>query len=92
MRQPCCFVGQPSHFSTWVKPRPDYEPLFSILDGLRLDTDRRNWIERKEADGDVCDIEVDFGQESTSVEILLSMLGHRSSRRGKALQIGQKGG
>jgi hypothetical protein len=73
VRQPCCFVGQPSHFSTWVKSRPDYEPLFSILDGLRLDTDRRYWIERKEADGDVCDIEVDFGQESTSVEILLSM-------------------
>lgn len=57
----------------WVKARPDYEPLFSILDGLCLDTDRRYWIERKEADGDVCDTEVDTGQESTSVEILLTM-------------------
>jgi hypothetical protein len=25
----------------WVKARPDYEPLFSILDGLRLDGERR---------------------------------------------------
>ena len=22
----------------WVKTRPDYEPLFSVLDGLRQDT------------------------------------------------------
>ena len=35
-----------------VKARPDYEPLFSILNGLRLDTDRCYWIERKAAEGD----------------------------------------
>ena len=33
----------------WVKARPDYEPLFSILDGMRHDADRRFWIERLEA-------------------------------------------
>jgi hypothetical protein len=25
-----------------VKARPDYEPLFSILDGMRQDADRRS--------------------------------------------------
>lgn len=25
----------------WVKTRPDYEPPFSILDGMHQDTDRR---------------------------------------------------
>ena len=33
----------------WVKARPDYEPLFSILDEMRQDSDRRFWIERPEA-------------------------------------------
>lgn len=57
----------------WVKARPDYEPLFSILNGLRLDTDRRCWIEHKEAVEDICDIGVDTRQESTGVEILFPM-------------------
>ena len=56
-----------------VKARPDYEPLFSILDGLRQDTDRRFWIEPVEAQEDNCDIEADTGQMSTGVEILLPM-------------------
>jgi hypothetical protein len=73
VRQPCCFVGQPSHFSTWVKPLPDYGPLFSILKGLRLDTNRLYWIECKEADGNICDIEVNHRQMSIGVEILLTM-------------------
>jgi len=57
----------------WVKPRPDYEPIFSILDGLRLDSERRYWIERKETEGNISDIQLDIGQMSTSVEILLPM-------------------
>ena len=57
----------------WVKARPDYEPLFSILDGLHLDSERRYWIERLEAHEDNCDIEADTGQASTGVEILLQM-------------------
>ena len=57
----------------WVKARPDYEPLFSILDGLRLDSERRYWIEHRDTEGIISDIGVDIGQMSTGVEILLPM-------------------
>ena len=57
----------------WVKAQPDYEPLFSILDGMRQDTDRRFWIEQLEASEDNCDIEEDMGQVNTGVEIVLQM-------------------
>jgi hypothetical protein len=57
----------------WVKARPDYEPLFSILDGLRYDADRRFWIESFVTSEDSCDIEADTRQMSTGVEILLPM-------------------
>ena len=53
----------------WVKARPDYEPPFSILDGLCLDGERRYWIEHKETEGNICDIEVNNGQMSVGVEI-----------------------
>jgi hypothetical protein len=52
---------------------PDYEPLFSILDGLRQHTNTQLWIERIEAQENNCDIEADTGQMSTGVEILLTM-------------------
>jgi len=57
----------------WVKARPDYEPLFSILDGLRLDGERRYWITRLEAHEDNCDRVADTGQASSGVEILLQL-------------------
>jgi len=57
----------------WVKARQDYEPLFSILGGLRLDGERRYWIEPRETEGNISDIQVDTGQMSTGVEILLPM-------------------
>jgi hypothetical protein len=57
----------------WVRARPDYEPLFSILDSLRLDGEKRYWIEPSEPEGDISDIEADNGQMSTGVEILLPM-------------------
>ncbi|HWQ85000.1 MAG TPA: recombinase family protein, partial [Anaerolineales bacterium] len=57
----------------WVKARPDYELLFSILDGMRQDADRRFWIEQMEPQEDNCDIEEDTGQVSTGVEIVLQM-------------------
>ena len=57
----------------WVKARPDYELLFSILDGLRQDSNRRFWIERLEAQENNCDIGVDTGHMITGVEILLQM-------------------
>jgi hypothetical protein len=44
----------------WVKARLDYEPLFSILDGLRQDAGRRFWIECLEAQENNCDIEADI--------------------------------
>ncbi len=66
----------------WVKARPDYEPLFSILDGMRQDPDRRFWIEQLEASEDSCDIEKDKGQESTGVEIVLQM-SHNTLTRAK---------
>ncbi len=51
----------------------DYEPLFSILDGLSQDTNERLWIERLEALENNCDVEAYSGQMSTGVEILLPM-------------------
>jgi hypothetical protein len=57
----------------WVKARPDYEPLFSILDGMRQDADRRFLIERLEALEDNCGVEEDMGQVSAGVEIQLQM-------------------
>ena len=49
----------------------ELEPLFSILHGLRLDSERRYWIERREKEGSISDMEGDIGQMSTGVEILL---------------------
>ena len=63
----------------WLKARPDYEPLFSILDGVRQDAARRFWIERLEAQENNCDIEVDTGQIGTGVEIQSQLSGYRSS-------------
>jgi hypothetical protein len=56
-----------------VKPRPDYEPLFSILDGMRQDAVRRFWIESFVTPEDNCDVEEDTGQVSVGVEIVLQM-------------------
>ncbi len=52
----------------WVKVRPDYEPLFAILDGLHKDGDLRYWIEPVEAQEDIKDIEEGTGQISTGVK------------------------
>lgn len=51
-----------------MKACPDYEPLFSILDG-----ERRYWIEHKDTEGNISDVKVDIGQMSTGVEIVLPM-------------------
>jgi len=57
----------------WVRACPDYEPLFSILDGLHLNSEKRYWIEREVMGRNISDIQVDSGQISTGVEILLKM-------------------
>lgn len=56
-----------------MKARPDYEPLFSILDGLRHDADWRFWIESFVTLEDNCDVEENTGQVSAGVEIVLQM-------------------
>ena len=79
-------VDMAAKYILLVKARSDYELLFSILDELRLDGERRYWIERREAEENICSAEVNTGQMSTGVEIQLQMsdktctcLGHRSS-------------
>lgn len=52
----------------WVKVRPDYEPLFAILEGLHKDGDLRYWIEPFEAQEDIRDIESGIGQMGTGVK------------------------
>ena len=55
----------------WVKARPDYEPLFAILDRLHPDTERRYWLEESlETQENNCDIAADPGQVSTGVKTL----------------------
>ena len=57
----------------WVKVRPDYDALFSLLNGLRLDAERHFQIERLEAQGDNQDNKEDIGQIVTEVKIQLPM-------------------
>jgi hypothetical protein len=57
----------------WVRARPDYELLFSILDGLYQESKKCYWIACKVMEKNISDIQVDSGQMSTSVEILLTM-------------------
>lgn len=64
------------NYHVWVHgfmQNPDYEPLFSILDGFRQDTNTKLWIERLEAQENDCDAEADYGHIGTGVEILLPM-------------------
>jgi hypothetical protein len=42
------------------------------LDGLRVEREIRYWIERKVTEGNISDIQVNSGQMSTGVEILLT--------------------
>ena len=57
----------------WIKARQDYEPLFSILDGMRQDAKRRFWIESLVTPEDNCGVDGDTGQVSTGDEIVLQM-------------------
>ena len=57
----------------WVSVRPDYEPLFSILDGLRLDNGRRYWISEQGIEVNTCDMGEDMGYTVTEVKIALPM-------------------
>jgi len=48
----------------WVRVRPDYEPLFSILKGLYQDKESRYWLMRPVAQMDNYDQEEYGGQMS----------------------------
>jgi hypothetical protein len=56
-----------------VRASPDYELLFSILDGLRADTGRRYWISEQCIEVNTCDMEDDMGHTVTEVKIALLM-------------------
>jgi hypothetical protein len=57
----------------WVRACLNCEPMFSILDRFRPDSDRHYWIECNVMEKNISDIQVDYGQISTGVEILLKM-------------------
>ncbi|MEJ2598820.1 MAG: hypothetical protein P8Z00_10835 [Anaerolineales bacterium] len=57
----------------WIKPQPDYEPLFSILGKLSRNNDRHFWLENFETQGDNRDIDADIEQVGTGVEIELAL-------------------
>jgi hypothetical protein len=68
-----CGVDATAKRLLWVKARPDYEPLLSILDRMRQDSDKRFWRERLELPEDNCDLQEDWGHVSTGVKIVLQM-------------------
>ena len=57
----------------WVRACLNCKSLFSFLDGLRPDSVRRYWIDTKVMKRNISDIQVDIGQISSGVEILLKM-------------------
>ena len=71
----------------WVKPLPDYGPLFSIVGELRQDDKRRFWIEGFVARRNARDIEADTGQMSTGVEFQLPMSHIRGVRTMRVMQL-----
>jgi hypothetical protein len=53
----------------WVKARPDFEVLFHLLDKLRVDEQRRFWIEQpSEANKNISDTREDLGQNGMEVK------------------------
>jgi hypothetical protein len=75
----------------WVRASLNCEPLFSFLDGLRPDSENRYWIDRKVIEKNISDIQVDSGQISKGVEILLKM-SHKApvKRRGAYTMIDKR--
>ncbi len=56
-------------FDNWVKVRPDYELLYTILDGLHKDGDLRCWIHLLEAQENIIDTQAWIGHEGTGVKM-----------------------
>jgi hypothetical protein len=57
----------------WVRVRPDYELLFSFLDGLCADNGRRYWISEQSIEVNTCDMGEDKGHTVTEVKSTLPM-------------------
>ena len=57
----------------WIKVRPDFEVLFQILDGLRMDTEHHYWINPLETQKDNSVNEENNGQIGVVVKTLLPM-------------------
>ena len=57
----------------WVSARPEYELLFSILDGLRLDNGRRYWISELSIEVNTCGMGEDMGHTVKEVKIAFPM-------------------
>jgi len=57
----------------WVRAYPDYEPLFSFLDGIRADNGRRYCISEHVIEVNTCDMGENMGHTVTEVKIVLPM-------------------
>ena len=57
----------------WVKVRPDYELLFSILDGLRVSIRYSFWMSEQSTEVNTCDMGEDLGLTVTEVKIAFPM-------------------
>jgi hypothetical protein len=56
-----------------VGAHPDYEPLFSILDGLRVSIRHSFWMSEQSIEVNTCDIREDKGHSVTEVKIAFPM-------------------
>jgi hypothetical protein len=56
-----------------VKVNPDFEIFFSLLDGLRADTRRRDWINEQGIVLYTCDMGEEMGYTVIEVKITLLM-------------------
>jgi len=57
----------------WVKARPDYRPLFSFLDGLRVSIRQGFWVSEQSIEVNICDMREDMGYKVTQVKIAFPM-------------------
>jgi len=57
----------------WVRACLNYEPLFSILDGLRVSIRHSFWMSERSIEVNTCDIGEDMGYTVTEVKIAFTM-------------------
>ncbi len=74
IREAGCDVG--TKCIVWVKVNPDYEILFRLMDGLLPDEERRYWIRKPGAEGEIDDIGEEMEQMETEVKIAFPVPHH----------------